>query len=137
MSSLLEETLQDHTESDDDNDDEELKMNQAQKVARLESSTKIYKTEICRLTQKVIELEEQMLTLEHKNGRLIMDSNQNVSLKGKIQKLQEGKHLLFVYLNLEVCYKSGYISGFSQIQSSLIASWTERHPMREYNFKSK
>jgi predicted RNase H-like nuclease (RuvC/YqgF family) len=95
LSSLLEETLQNNTESDDD-DDEELKMNQAQKVARLESSTKIYKTEICRLTQKIIELEEQMLTLEHKNGRLIMDSNQNVSLKGKIQKLQEGKYLLFV-----------------------------------------
>ena len=94
MSSLLEETLQNNTESDDD--DEELKMNQAQKVSRLESSTKIYKTEIRQLTQKVIELEEQILTLEHKNGRLIMDSNQNVSLKGKIQKLQEGKYLLFV-----------------------------------------
>ena len=93
MSSLLEETLQNNTESDDD--DEELKMNQAQKVSRLESSTKIYKTEIRQLTQKVIELEEQILTLEHKNGRLIMDSNQNVSLKGKIQKLQEGKYLLF------------------------------------------
>ena len=98
MSSLLEETLQNNTESDDD--DEELKMNQAQKVARLESSTKIYKTEICRLTQKIIELEEQMLTLEHKNGRLIMDSNQNVSLKGKIQKLQEGKYLLFVFTSI-------------------------------------
>ena len=94
LSSLLEETLQNNTESDDD--DEELKMNQAQKVSRLESSTKIYKTEIRQLTQKVIELEEQILTLEHKNGRLIMDSNQNVSLKGKIQKLQEGKYLLFV-----------------------------------------
>ena len=94
MSSLLEETLQNNTESDDD--DEELKMNQAQKVARLESSTKIYKNEIRRLTEKVIELEEQMLTLEHKNGRLIMDSNQNLSLKGKIQKLQEGKYPLFV-----------------------------------------
>ena len=94
MSSLLEETLQNNTESDDD--DEELKMNQAQKVSRLESSTKIYKTEIRQLTQKVIELEEQILTLEHKNGRLIMDSNQNGSLKGKIQKLQEGKYLLFV-----------------------------------------
>ena len=93
MSSLLEETLQNNTESDDD--DEELKMNQAQKVSRLESSTKIYKTEIRQLTQKVIELEEQILTLEHKNGRLIMDSNQNGSLKGKIQKLQEGKYLLF------------------------------------------
>ena len=86
---MLEETLQNNTESDDD--DEELKTIQAQKISRLESSTKIYKTEIRRLTQKVIELEEQMLTLEHKNGRLIMDSNQNVSLKGKIQKLQEGK----------------------------------------------
>ena len=89
MSSLLEETLQKNTESDDD--DEELKTIQAQKISRLESSTKIYKTEIRQLKQKVIELEEQMLTLEHKNGRLIMDSNQNVSLKGKIQKLQEGK----------------------------------------------
>ena len=86
---MLEETLQNNTESDDD--DEELKTIQAQKISRLESSTKIYKTEIRQLTQKVIELEEQMLTLEHKNGRLIMDSNQNVSLKGKIQKLQEGK----------------------------------------------
>lgn len=94
MSSLLEETLQNNTESDDD--DEEFNMIQAQKVSRLESSTKIYKNEIRRLTEKVIELEEQMLTLEHKNGRLIMDSNQNLSLKGKIQKLQEGKYPLFV-----------------------------------------
>jgi len=55
----------------------------------LESSMKIYETEISRLTEKVIELEEQILALEHKNGRLIMDSNQNISLKCKIQNLQE------------------------------------------------
>ena len=110
MSSLLEETLQNNTESDDD--DEELKLIQAQKVSRLESSTKIYKTEIRRLTQKVIELEEQILTLEHKNGRLIMDSNQNVSLKGKIQKLQEG-NVLFLpqfYLILPKLLHSNILS---------------------------
>ena len=65
-------------------------MIQAQKITRLEASLKVYEDEIRRLTEKVIELEEQILTLEHKNGRLIMDSNQNVSLKFKIQKLQEG-----------------------------------------------
>ena len=127
MSSLLEETLQNNTESDDD-DDEELKMNQAQKVARLESSTKIYKTEICRLTQKVIELEEQILTLEHKNGRLIMDSNQNVSLKGKIQKLQEG-NVLFLpqfYLILPKLLHSNILSHW-------LALTLSREP--EENFK--
>ena len=126
MSSLLEETLQNNTESDDD--DEELKLIQAQKVSRLESSTKIYKTEIRRLTQKVIELEEQILTLEHKNGRLIMDSNQNVSLKGKIQKLQEG-NVLFLpqfYLILPKLLHSNILSHW-------LALTLSREP--EENFK--
>ena len=102
MASLLEETLQKNNVSDDDDDDndEDLKVIQSQKISRLESSMKIYETEISRLTEKVMELEEQILALEHKNGRLIMDSNQNISLKCKIQNLQEG----IVY----VCFLSRY-----------------------------
>ena len=76
-------------------------MIQAQKITRLEASLKVYEDEIRRLTEKVIELEEQILTLEHKNGRLIMDSNQNVSLKFKIQKLQEGNYYVSLVHKLE------------------------------------
>ena len=76
-------------------------MIQAQKITRLEASLKVYEDEIRRLTEKVIELEEQILTLEHKNGRLIMDSNQNVSLKFKIQKLQEGNYYVSIVHTLE------------------------------------
>lgn len=69
--------------------DEDLHAIQAQKISRLECSLKIYQAEINRLTSKVFELEDQILTLEHKNGRLIMDSSQNFGLKSQIQKLQE------------------------------------------------
>ena len=71
LASLLEANLEINNESDDD--DEEFKMIQAQKITRLEASLRVCEDEIRRLTQKVIELEEQILTLEHKNGRLIMD----------------------------------------------------------------
>ena len=62
---------------------------QVQKITRLQCSLKVYEAEINRLTQKVYDLEEQILNLEHKNGKLIMDGQQNLSMKHQIQKLQE------------------------------------------------
>ncbi len=76
-------------ESNGDEDDSEYKVIQGQKIQRLENSLKVYESEIHRLTSKIHMLEDQVLVLEHKNGRLIMDSNRNISLKSKIQKLQE------------------------------------------------
>ena len=94
MEKKVEAIVESEEENDDDDDDEELKMIQGQKISRLECSLKVYEAEIRRLTEKVLELEEHILSLEHKNGRLIMDSNQNMSLKCKIQKLQEGNYLI-------------------------------------------
>ena len=49
----------------------------------------VYQSEIQQFKEKVENLEEQVLHLEHKNGKLIQDSRQNLSLKHQIQRLQE------------------------------------------------
>ena len=78
---------EDDYDNDIENDDNsEI---QVQKITRLQCSLKVYEAEINRLTQKVYDLEEQILNLEHKNGKLIMDGQQNLSMKHQIQKLQE------------------------------------------------
>ena len=62
---------------------------QIQKITRLQSSLKVSEAEIDSLNKKVNDLEEQVLHLEHKNGKLILDGQQNLSLKHQIQNLQE------------------------------------------------
>jgi chromosome segregation ATPase len=85
----LEASMSKAADSDDLQEDEDFKILQAQKISRVECSLKIYEAEISRLTSKINDLEEHVLGLEHKNGRLIMDSYQNNAMKNQIHQLQE------------------------------------------------
>ncbi len=69
--------------------DESYRELQAQKIARLEGTLKVYESEVTSLTNKIFELEEQILGLEQDNGRLVNQSNQNLALKNQINQLQE------------------------------------------------
>ena len=95
--------------------------------SRLECSLKIYHDEMSRLATKIVDLEEAIIVLEHKNGKLVTEQFQNAQMKRQIEKLQDD-------IAKDTALRQDLLSSIDMAKTSLLS---EAHALEQRLHKEK
>ena len=112
------------------NDKDDTSMEKADlelRNSRLECSLKIYHDEMSRLTTKIVDLEEAIIVLEHKNGKLVTEQIQNAQMKRQIEKLHDD-------IAKDTALRQDLLSSIDMAKTSLLS---EVHTLEQRLHKEK